>query len=124
MTRAELEPYTPADRHMVQREAGGVLPARLTTTDEQRRDALRHMAEALAAERATEGAMRVTWSRGEPTVLHIVGHLEHLPGPRGTRLIFALDSVTERTLTGAEVPRDEGARLRRLRAELAELGAE
>lgn len=121
MTRADLEPYVPADRLAVLREAGGTLGARLTTTDEQRRDALRHMAEALAAQRATEGSMRVTWSRGEPTVLEVHGHLEHLPGPAGTRLVFAVDRLAERTLSGAEVPRDEAARLRRLRAELAEL---
>lgn len=99
--------------------AGVVLPPRLTTTDEQLREAKKHLeAVALSASAAAARAL-VHWTRSEPSVVEVHGHVEHLTLPTGVEEVFATDRVVERDVDGHELPRDEIARLERLKAELA-----
>jgi hypothetical protein len=119
-----LEPFTPADMLTVARaDDGTVLPARATTSDEQRAEAIAHVRATRARTRESTGVVEVRWSRGEPTLLTVAGHVEHLPTPRGTQRVFAVDAVTEHTLGGVPILRDEAVRLRTLRAELADMAA-
>lgn len=96
-----------------------VLPARLSTTDEQMREVKRHLEAVALAGSANAARALVHWSRYEPTTVEVHGHVEHLTLPTGVEAIFATDRIVERLSTGAEVPRDELARLARLKDELA-----
>lgn len=96
-----------------------VLPARLSTTDEQTREAKRHLEAAALAAGADGARALVHWSRYPASVLEVHGHLEHLTRPTGVEAVFATDRIVERTADGAVVPRDELARLARLKDELA-----
>jgi hypothetical protein len=121
MGALRLEPFTPADALPPLRLNGEVDPARLTTTDEQRAEALQHAADELTRAHATEGVLEVRWSRHEPTVLTVTGHFEQLPTPRGTVAVFLPDRVTEATRAGVPIEHSESVRLRTLRQELADM---
>lgn len=71
------------------------LPRR-STTDEQRRQAVRHALAWMAAERVYIVEVEVAWTRREPTVLTVRGHAERL----GERSIACEDSVVERDAEG------------------------
>lgn len=124
MDALSLEPFAPAAALSVGRTAlGDTDPARLTTSDEQRAEALEHAAELMVKAHATRATLEVRWTRGEPTVLTIAGHFETLPTPRGDVAVFAPDEVTEHTRGGVPILHDEAVRLRTLRAELADMRA-
>lgn len=123
MDALRLEPFTPTAALPVARGSNGTDPARLTTSDEQRAEALERAAEAMVRAHATRAEVEVRWSRSDPTVLTIEGHFEHLPTPRGEVAVFAPDTVTEHTLRGVPIHHDEGVRLNTLRAELADMRA-
>jgi hypothetical protein len=98
---------------------GEVLPARLSTTDEQTREAKRYLEQAALAAGADGARAVVDWSRGAPTTLEVHGHVEHLTLPSGVEAVWTTDRLVERTLAGEVIPRDELARLARLKSELA-----
>ena len=99
------------------RSGSGITLGRLTTTDEQRQEAIEKMTEAAAEHKAKEVRATVLWSRGEPTILDLTFTVEHLSGVK----VWLPDQLTEMTLAGAEIPQDETARLRRLTDEIADL---
>lgn len=96
---------------------GQTLLGRLTTTEEQRAEALERMAEAAAEHKDKSVRATVIWSRGEPTVLDATFVVEHVDGKR----VWLLDTVNEFSLTGAEFVKDEVLRVTRLKEELADL---
>ena len=124
MDALRLEPFTPAAALAVGRMGlGETDPARLTTSDEQRAEALEHAAELMVKAHAERATLEVHWTRAEPTVLTIAGHFEHLPTARGEVAVFAPDDVAEHTLGGVPILHDETVRLNTLRAELADMRA-
>lgn len=99
---------------------GEVFPPRPSTTAEQERAALDHSLLAMAAAGITEADVEVRWTRRPATVLHIVGHVEHLLGKR----IVVADTWDERTLEGVPVGLTPGERYQRLVDELEAAEAE
>jgi hypothetical protein len=111
--------FTPAAERGAVNDDQGTLPARLTTTDEQKHEAKRYL-EGVALRASADGArVLVHWSRYPATIVEVHGHLEHLTLPTGVEAVYATDRLVERTVDGAEVPRDEAVRLARLKSELA-----
>lgn len=124
MDTLRLEPFTPTAALQVARMGlGETDPARLTTSDEQRAEAIAHAGELMVRAHATRAELEVRWTRSDPTVLTIEGHFEHLPTARGEVAVFAPDTVTEATLRGVPIHHDETMRLNTLRAELADMRA-
>lgn len=98
---------------------GHVTLGRLTTTEEQRMEALHKIAEHMQrnANRGRTVRATVKWTRGEPTVLEVEFATEHIEGKR----VYLADKITEYTTQGAEIQPNEQARLRTLQAESLEL---
>lgn len=91
---------------------------RLTTTQEQRREAISHVvAELQRRGRGTEGRVVVKWSRGAPTVLEVACTVERL----GDKRVLFADKIREYELSGAEIPDAARRRTRDLFAEVAEM---
>lgn len=123
MGALSLPPFTPADTLPPLRLGDDIDPARMTTSDEQRAEALRHIAAECVRTHAKAATLEVRWTRGTPTVLEVSGHFEHLPTAAGVVAVYCPDEIAEHTLSGVAVQHDEAERLRRLRAELAEMSA-
>lgn len=113
----ELEPFTPATTTGPMRTSEVTVADRSTSTEEQRDQAVEHMRQVATAQRADAAAMRVNWSRGEPTILEVTFSIEHVEGRR----LWIADQVREFMLDGGEIPHDEAGRYRRLRAEVQEM---
>lgn len=99
---------------------GETFPPRPTVTDEQERFALDHATSVMAAAGETVADMEVRWTRRPATVLHIEGHVEHLP----ERRIVVIDFWQEATLDGAPVGLTPSERFQRLTDELEAAEAE
>lgn len=110
--------FTPAAERGKQLLDGSVMPARLTTTDEQTHEAKRYLESAASRGGDTAARATVHWSRYPASVVEVHGHVEHLTLPTGVEAVWVTDRLVERTAEGAEVPRDELGRLARLKTEL------
>jgi DMSO/TMAO reductase YedYZ molybdopterin-dependent catalytic subunit len=100
-------------------ETGRIFSPRLTTTDEQLHEAKRYLEAAALAGGEKSARCTVHWTRYEPWTVEVHGEVEHLTLPTGVEEIFATYRVVQRTADGHEIPRNEAARLARLKAELA-----
>ena len=90
---------------------------RLTTTEEQRLEAIEKIVQA-AGKRGEDGARAtVIWSNSDPTILEVTVLTEHVNGLP----IYFPDRVTEFTPSGGEISPSEEARVRTLVAEVGEL---
>ena len=92
---------------------------RLTTTHEQRQEAVRWILDRLAEKKQGEGRATIVWSRQEPTVLSVVARVENLPADLG--VLYVAESVTEQTVTGAEFEESHAQRAEKLREEVSDL---
>lgn len=110
--------FTPAAELPAYRLDGVAHPARLSTTDEQRLEAVKWLGGQALTGGDTAARATVHWSRYPATVLEVHGHVEHLTLPTGVEGVWANDRITERDEHGHELPRDELARLARLKSEL------
>lgn len=113
----ELGDFEPASALGPTRTVSGTTLGRLTTSDEQRQEALAHLTQAANHYTDSPVRARVIWSRGEPTTLEAFFTVEHLDG----RKVWMLDRVLETTDAGTEVHPDERARLETLVDEVADL---
>jgi hypothetical protein len=110
-------PFTPDDtvQRTVDPVTREILPPRLTTTDEQERQAIGYALEQMVDLRIWKIAVPVMWSRRSPTTLTVVGHAEHLAG----KIIPVFDHVEDEVdEAGAPVDRERGTRFARLQDEL------
>jgi hypothetical protein len=96
---------------------GPTRPGRLTTHEEQRQEVIRKMTTEATEQGVTEVKERVTWPEGDETVVVVSFTKEHIDGEP----VYLPDRVVEYLPSGAEVPRDPDAVLRRLRAEVGEM---
>jgi hypothetical protein len=120
-TRIEFEPtssYGSAnDPHHL-----GVAEPRLTTTEEQRAEAVRHALAWMVEHKVWIVEVRVEWTRHPATVLTVRGHAEHLHIPgRGEQIIPDWDEVTEADLEGTPIHRTPAEEQMTLERELAEI---
>ena len=113
----DLGEFQPAATFGPLRGASGTTLGRDSTTEEQRMEAIEKLAQAATENRTVNARATVIWSRGEPTVLELTCVVEHLNG----KVVYLPDRVLETTLSGAEIPRDERARLRTLSDELSDM---
>lgn len=98
--------------------SGETILGRLTTTEEQRQEAVRFILAGMESAKAREGRARILWPNSdEPTTLEVTASIEHFDG----RKVWLLDHVIEMLPNGAEVPPNEDARLRQLVEEVADL---
>lgn len=98
---------------------GRTLLGRLTTTEEQRAEAIAAMTAHVAknSNRGHEVKARIRWSHGDPTILEVSFTKEHIEG----KPVFLPARITETELNGAVIPPSEEARLRILQDELAQI---
>lgn len=96
---------------------GSTVLGRLTTTEEQRAEALDWIVAQMAEAKATEAKARIMWQHLAPTILVVEAIVEHLNGRR----VYVADKVTELVESGAEVKTSEAQRFARLDAEIIEL---
>lgn len=99
------------------RTASGTTLGRLTTTEEQKREAIERLTLVAAERGVDELRATIAWSRGEPTILSLTFDVEHIDGKE----VYLPDRVTELTTGGGEIEANEEARLRRLNAEVLDL---
>jgi hypothetical protein len=114
----ELDPFVPRATTGPLRTSEVTVLDRLTSTEEQKIEAVEHMRQAASKVREVNGvAMRVEWSRGEPTILEVTFSVEHVEGRR----VWLVDQVREFMVDGGQIPHDESGRYRRLRAEVEDM---
>lgn len=99
------------------RTSNGTVLGRATTSEEQRAEVIAYMEKHATKERAATLRAQISWARGEATILEISYSLEHIDG----KPVRITDKVVEQMLNGSEVPQNEEARLRKLKAEIAEM---
>lgn len=110
--------FTPTATLPPYRYEGVQYPGRLSTTDEQRQEAKHWLADQALRAGSTGARATVHWTRYPAGTLEVHGHVEHVALPTGVEALFAVDRVIERDAAGAVIPRDEQARLARLKTEL------
>lgn len=99
--------------------SGQTTLGRLTTTDEQRAEAIERMTEIATRSglKRPEVKATIAWSRGEPTILEVHFLQEHI----GDEAVYIADKIIESMPSGGEIQRSEKSRLDRLNDELLEL---
>jgi hypothetical protein len=120
-TRIEFTPTSALGSVTDQRGIGSA-EARLTTTEEQHREAVRHALEWMVEHRVWVVEVRVEWTRYPASVLTVKGHAEHLHVPgQGEQIVPDWDEVTEADLEGVPIIRSPSEEQARLERELAEV---
>jgi hypothetical protein len=113
--------FEPASATGTTREGSTTILDRLTTSDEQRMQAVERAGEVAAEVKKDADLVRiqVVWTRGDPTVLEIPMSVEHFDGQR----VWIPDTtaIREFTLDGGEIQHDESSRLRQLQDEVVDL---
>lgn len=112
-----LPDFTPTSATGPLRIGATIGLGRTTTTEEQRVEALAHIAELAAQAGAESARMTVHWGSGDATILEATFSIEHVFGKR----VWFTDAVREFTIDGSEIEHDEAQRIARLSAEVDEL---
>jgi hypothetical protein len=114
----EAEPFAPTTELPPLRGPGGtaILP-RLTTTDEQHIEAIKHFTELAASSRRNVVRGQILWGRHEPTVLEVTFTVEHIDGEK----VWLPFEILETTLEGGIIHRTEDDRLALLQDEISEM---
>jgi len=112
-----IEFSPPATQAPVRLANGSTVPGRHTTTQEQREAAVEFALAKMQESSSSEQRIKVTWSRGEPTILEVTADVEHL----GDKPIRVMRKVVEFTAAGVEIKRTAADRARVLVSEVAEL---
>lgn len=113
----DLGIFEPTGAYGPTRSASGTTLGRLTTTEEQKREAIEQLTLVAAEKGVDELRATIQWSRGEPTILNLTFDIEHIDGKE----VYLPNRVTELTTSGGEIEASEEARLRRLNAEVGHL---
>lgn len=114
----DLGEFTPRGELPPTRGGDGVVrPGRLTTTDEQREQAIAHILSKLSGKAQVEGRAVVKWRSMEPSVISVRASAEHIDG----QAHYMLKDWSELTLSGGEIKSTSQARMATLVAEVGEL---
>lgn len=92
--------------------------ARATTTEEQRTEAVEHALRLMQASSASELRIVVEWTRGDPTILEVKAHVEHLARDQA---LYCEEETHEFSMNGADADLTTAQRSSRTIREVAAL---
>lgn len=117
--RRDLGEYTPdSTLDPIRLDSGVTQLGRLTTTEEQRRQAIDWMLDKMQQQGADEAMATINWSRLDPTVLVVTALVERKPIGGS---LYTVNTVEERSTRGADIIVTRAARMARLIDEVSDL---